>query len=409
MSITGIVCEFNPFHNGHKYLIDGVRRDLNPDAVVCVMSGNFVQRGAPALADKYARARSALVCGADLVLELPVIYAVAPAFEFADGAIKLMGGLGCVTDLAFGCENADYRYFEMAGLLLSKEDDDFRKDLKNRLAEGVSYAAAMSESIFARIPDLPSDFLKGPNNLLGMEYARANIKYGAGLKLHPYLRVRAGHNDMNVEGNVTSATSIRKLIFDNNGNNSYVDYMPKQSFEALLKTKLWNLKAEKRLFDIIRYLLTVKDSEELKDVFEVSEGLENKLKDAVTEAKSTDELILRVKSKRYTYARISRILMHLLMDIKAGNFQEAQASGLYARPLAFNEKGASVLKNIKKIASLPIYTNLSRNVPENAPERKLLKYDIKASDIYSVLIGRNIYENSDLLANPNPLRYNSAL
>lgn len=405
MRITGIICEFNPFHNGHKYLIDSVRRDLNPDAVVCVMSGNFVQRGAPALMDKYARAHSALASGADLVLELPALYAVAPAFEFANGAIRLLAGLGCVSELAFGSENGNSEHFEKTGAFLSREDEKFRKRLKNKLAEGVSYASAMAETISAFIPGLPGNFLEGPNNLLGMEYARANIKYKAGLKLCPYLRAGEG-SSMGTEGSFASATTIRNLILENNDNTNYVDYIPNSSAEALIKTKIWDAEAEKRLFDILRYLLIVKSPKELESLFEVSEGLENRLKKAVLEAQNTDDLILKVKSKRYTYARISRILMHLLMDVKAETFHETKKLGLYARPLAFNEQGAAVLRKIKKSGFVPVYTNLKRNVPENAPERKLLNYDIKASDIYNILMDKRIHENSDFLARPGSVGYN---
>ena len=371
MKTVGIVSEFNPFHNGHKYLIDSVRAQLAPDAVVCIMSGNFVQRGGPALTDKWTRARMAVTCGADLVVELPVVYAVSGAPIFAAGGIAIMKGLG-LDAVAFGSESGDMF------------------SLEAKLHDGVT----------------PVDMKNSPNDILALEYMKQNRAQNAGLEEFTVQRTGAGHDSMKIGGNTASASMIRKMVQDGAKVSETADFVPCEAVKILESGILLGKEGTDRWFDLVRYCLLSKSPEELAALPAAYGGIEYRLKEAVTSCRTLGELILTAKAKRYAYAGLSRLLTQMVLGItsnmvtKAGITADAAELPAYARVLAFNDAGSAFLKELRKTASIPVITNIGKNLADDAPERALIDIDARASDIYSILIGRQIYANSDFVLHP---------
>lgn len=412
MKAAGVIAEFNPFHNGHAHLLAKARADLSPDALIAVMSGNFVQRGKPAIQDKFVRAGVAVRCGADLVVELPTVFAVNGAGDFAKGGIRILKGLGCAVYLVFGSETCDKERLLKAAEIAAFESPEFSDAVSLHMSKGASYPAAYEAALSDICPDLASFFASRPNDTLAREYLKENIRQDAGLIPYPVLRRGAAHDDDKPDKDgFASASHIRLQLFrfdeddslnSNNINiNNVTDYLPPPSYEAVKKQVRLGKKAQDRYFNLLRYAILSASNEDLALLLGVSEGLENSLKKAVVEAGNTDELILAVKSRRFTFTRIARILAQLLLGITKEIYEEADKNNLaYARVLAFNEKGAELLASCRSTASIPIYTNINRQLLNSVPERALIDIDIRASDIYSIISGRTIYEGSDYVQTP---------
>lgn len=367
MKTAGIVSEFNPFHNGHKYLIDSVRAQHSPDAVVCIMSGDFVQRGGPAVLSKWDRAAMAVACGADLVVELPAVYAVSGASHFAKGAVRIMKGLG-LDIIAFGSES---------GSLI---------ELESKLHDGEL---------------TPMDIKNRPNDILALEYIKQNAVQNAGLQEYTVLRVGAGHDSGKIVQNSASASFIRKMLSES-GKSAEIDgFMPSEALDILRSSCLCIKEAEARWFDLIRWALLDKCPEEISALPAAYGGIEYRLKEAVLKASSLDELILSAKAKRYAYAGLSRLVTQLILGISRETVLQADEACLaYARVLAFSRAGSALLKEKRKSASIPVITNIGKNLEAGAPQRLLLDIDTKAADIYSILLNQSIYQNSDYVRHP---------
>ena len=368
MKTAGIICEFNPFHEGHRLLIDSVKR-AGADSIVCVMSGDYVQRGEPAFLDKFERACDAVRGGADLVLELPCVYALNSADYFARGGIRILKGLGVVDTLAFGSESGDVSALLDAAKALSREDSSFSERIKTYLAQGMNYPKAYSLAAEEVLGE-DARLLQEPNNTLALCYLREIIAQDAQIdcftikRSFPY-----------------SASSLRK--------------------ESGTDAEL-----EDRLYSIIKQRLLCIDADELSRIAEVSEGLENRLKAEAVQSSCLDDLIKRVKTSRYTYAKISRILMQILLEIDKdliGLAEDSEAT--YAKVLALNEKGAQLLKAAQEKGNITIYSNINKEIPKDAAEEKIIGLDIKSSDIYSVLCGRAINEFSDRVRIPVIMKF----
>ncbi len=369
MKLVGVVAEFNPFHNGHKYLIDAIRGELNPDGIVCVMSGDFVQRGYPAITDKWSRARAAVAEGADLVIELPTVFSLSSASEFAYGGIKILEGLGCITDLAFGSETADIEELKR----IAEINIDNNDTLKMALDEGFSYPVALT-----RVIGKPLE----PNDILAVEYLRVNSDF----EVHAIKRRGKGH--------LATASYIRDNIAE------IENFVPEDALYELQEFPFWDEYADAKLFDMIRYALLMRTPAELSQTMGISEGLENALKKAAVGAESFEDIIMKAKSKRYTYARISRSLMCVALDINKALLEEAKESPLYARVLAMNENGAKILKLAKKTAKYDIISNLKKAEVLLSKNKNLIETDVQAADLYSILTGRSVYDNSDFVKSP---------
>ena len=404
MRIVGIIAEFNPFHNGHRYLVDQVRRDLKPDAVIAVMSGNFVQRGEPAMWNKWVRAQCAVENGLDLIFELPVCFSANSGEEFSRGAVRVLKGLNIVTDLAFGSETGNKSELENTAACLSSEDALFSKAIKDGLKSGLSYPSAYEAAFHLRFGDCvgSKDILKGSNDILALEYIKQNIRQGANFNIVPIKRKGFGHDRGHSITEFASASIIRKQIKADGGFASSKIAVPKETFEICQNAQYMNRDDEIRYFTLVRNALLCKDENEIASLLSVSEGLEYKLKQALTTAKTRDELILSAKSKRHTYAKISRILLHAVLGIDKNLYHDIKSSRFaYGHVLAFNSTGSNILRQLQDGAShIPIYTNVSKSLVKNAPEESMLSLDCKASDIYSLIRGIPLYDGSDFVNRP---------
>lgn len=343
MEICAIICEFNPFHNGHKYLIDRAKKLTGCDAVVCVMSGSFTQRGEICRTDKFLRAKQAVLCGADIVLELPAPFAVAPAEIFARGALKVIAGVAEIKYLAFGTEsgcegcNPDESDFLIAAEILLNESAEFKSALAEGLERGESYIKSYAAAF--RACGGKAGLLSSPNNILGVEYAKAVKNGGADINLIPVKRVGAGYGDLTLDKNFSSAGGIRA----NAGDPAIKGCMPECSYTDFINSTD-NTGRFKRL--AVDWLFMC-DKQNLKRVYGCTEGLENRLKNLAF-GNGYDEIVELASSKRYSKSRISRILCSNLSGLYADDAEEFLKSDLSANILAVKKDRADGL--------LPLFT-----------------------------------------------------
>ncbi len=404
MRVAGIISEFNPFHKGHRHLVDTVRSRLQPEGIVTVMSGSFVQRGEPAMWDKWTRASCALENGVDLVLELPVCYAVNGAAEFALGGVGILQGIGIVTDIAFGSESGDRAALEGAAEALVDESPLFEKRIRESLREGIPYPAAYERAALgedaARAPILEG-ILAGSNDILALEYIKQMKRFKAGFDILPVKRLGAVHDQADPVQGHASAGSIRRMIEEGASAEKWGPFLPEETLGILASGAPFGPREQDRYFALLRHVLITRDAAELASLVSVGEGLENRLKQAVIRAGSTDEMIRSVKSKRYTYARISRILVQALLSMDRSGYERIRKEkAFYARVLGFSPAGAKLLRVMGRESNIPVFTNIRQ--ADGAGEEILdsLAWDCLASDTYSILSGTDIYQGSDRVRKP---------
>ena len=335
MKICAIICEYNPFHNGHAHHIAQAKRLSGADAVVCIMSGNFVQRGEAAILGKYTRAKHAVLSGADAVIELPCVFATSPAEIFAKGGVKIATALNA-SSLAFGVENGTEADFIRAAKLLSVEPESVSKEIKRLLGEGYSYAKARSLAWKDRFPD---GFLSSPNNILAIEYAKAVLQSGANIKLIPGPRIGGAYLDETLSENFSSATAIRKAL-EKGEKEKLSSQVPPFAFVDLPKKHYDTLESAEKI------ALISTPTNEIKQTLDCTEGLENALKKAVTAGVSN--IAEHLTSKRYTTSRIRRIMLQNLLKISASFVEECLNDPLYGNLLAIKKENTSLLSAFSK-------------------------------------------------------------
>lgn len=402
MKIAAIVCEYNPLHKGHVYHINHTREYTKCDGIVCLMSGNFMQRGIPSLIDKWKRAEIAIKGGADLVIELPAIYSVASAEFFAKGSIDILNSLGLVDYLSFGSESGDIEIIKALAVILSEEPEAYRVSLKNYLSKGLPFAKARSESLkdYISLNNTPLDsygdltlLLESPNNILAIEYCKALYKNRSKIKPITLTRFGDSYNETSLTSNFASATAIRKALKTKEVY-SIEDYVPESTFEALNKLKDDNYRFvfEEAMYPYLKYKLMV--SSDLNKLPDVSEGLDSRIYNAVNESCNLEELILKAKTKRYTYTRINRILCQYFLGFEDYDiFNLRKTAPSYARILAFNNRGREIIKQIKNTSNI----ELTNKVPKKL--NPMLELDIKSTKAYSIL-NPHISPNEDYLKSP---------
>ena len=365
LSVFGVICEYNPFHNGHKYSLEQIKSDNN--SVIAVMSGSFTQRGDVAIADKFSRAETAVKYGADLVLELPTVYACAPAETFARGAVQVLRGTGVLDSLCFGSETDDTELLKAAADIF--EDERFKTELKANMESGDYYPKAVEKAAETIHSQKLAKLLSTPNNILAVEYLRALRGTDIGFKA--VKRVGTNHDSNEVSGEYTSASNIRSIIKQGGSFSSFTpDY------------EITNPADFKNLERTVLYRMRTMNKDEIAALPDVKEGLENRIYDAVQTSGSLDELLDSVKTKRYTMSRLRRILVYALLGITA---DLPQTDAPYIRVLAFNKKGAELMSHIKKRSSLPLITNVSdgyNSLDDNA--KRIFDIDIRATDIFNL-------------------------
>lgn len=376
MKVAGIIAEYNPFHNGHAALIEKARA-AGATHIVAVMSGNFVQRGECAVFSYRPRVAAALSCGADLVIQLPAVYALSGAQSFARAGVEILDSLGFVDEIVFGSECGDIKKITDAATAVYSEEIDFI--IKKELAEGITYAAAR-ENALRKINPESADLIREPNNILGVEYVSAIRKINSKMCPVTFGRVGAGHGERGVFGEVASASYIRELI--SNGE-KWQNLVPEKAlgyFEKAISDGDYmpdNGKFETALL----YKMRTVSAQELAAAPDVSEGIENRIFAAAKQASTTQELFSAAKTKRYTLARIRRIVMNTVIGITSEDLRKQVP---YIRVLGFNTAGAQLLKTAKETACLPVMTKTADILKMDNNAARVFEIECRAGDIYSL-------------------------
>lgn len=386
--ISSVICEYNPFHNGHEYMLRKMREGGATHIIAC-MSGNFTQRGEAAVFDKYTRAKAALSCGADLVIELPVSFACSWAERFALGGVSLIDSFGCVDEIAFGSECGDIKLLKTAACAIS--DDRMKTVLKKYLDTGMTFAAARQKSVEEIYGKELSVVLSSPNDILGIEYIKALQQIGSTIKPYTIMRTGTAHDSIETNGTITSAMHIREM---NTAGENYTDYIPEKAARIYSQAK--NLPPKQgrmaKLEAAILYKLRMMSKNELADVPEVGEGLENRIYEAVRKSTSLHELIFNIKSKRYTHARIRRIIMYAFLGIGKTNMQTLPQ---YIKILGFNDKGREILKFAGNTVKLPLVVRYADSYHLSDSAKAMYEIECRCDDIYALsgetadICGRN--------------------
>ena len=395
MKILGIIAEYNPFHNGHSYQIQKAKQITNADAVVVIMSGNFVQRGEPAILDKWTRTHMTLCSGADIVIELPVIYATASAEYFAYAAVKLFHDMGIITDICFGSELGEIAPLQQIAELLLQEPEQFRKNLKQQLQKGISYASARCIALSQYYPN-SEKILFQPNNILAVEYLKALLKLNSNICPHTIARKNSDYNSIALHHkNMASASALRNAIAQNNIN-QINQYIPSECYTILCES-ISQGKAPiflEQFTSALHYCIRNKTPEEIKNIFEVTEGLENRIYKAFDTQYELKDIISFIKTKRYTQTHIQRILLHILLQIQKEDILYFNDTIYcpYIRVLGFRREKQHILSLLKKQSALPLLTNLKQY--QTILDKKgqyLLSLETKSTDIYFMASPNKIY------------------
>ncbi len=396
VDVVGVVVEYNPFHNGHLYHLEKIREKVPGARLLAVMSGNWTQRGEPALLNKWARARAALQVGADLILELPVVFAVQSAEGFARGAIKTLEATGIVNYLCFGSEAGELEPLEQLARYMEMEPAPFKKELHLALKTGLSYPAALQHSLRAVARSEQSipfssqslESLFTPNNILGMEYLKALQKISSEIIPFTIKRRGVGFHDLHAAGSIASATGIRRA-FQNKELELVKKTVPGPAQE-LLFAEIASGRGpvfEENFAEMILSLLRRSNKESLASLPEVVEGMESRLLKAAS-APDLSSLVARLKTRRYTRTRLQRILIYLLLSLSRQTLNYFNDTGPhYLRVLGFTSRGKDLLYSLKSNGVLPIVTRPAPFLkdPLTPPgAKKMMHYDIMAADLYAL-------------------------
>lgn len=381
MRATGVVVEHNPFHNGHLYHIKESRKNTGADVVIAVMSGNFLQRGEPALVDKWSRTKMALQGGVDIVIELPYVFATAQASDFAKGSIALLEAAGC-TDFCFGSEQGSIEPFINTYDLITAQQESYQHSINQFMKTGMSYPKALNEAYADLIKGYNQPFvdLSQPNNILGYHYIEAAYHLQASIKPVTIQRIVSGYHDDVLPGqSIASATGIRKVIFNDQGISDLTPLLPKASLQNIVEwqSNIGSFGSWQHFYPYLRFQIIRSSIEQLASYAEVTEGIEYLLKEAAQKSNTFENFMEVVKSKRYTWTRIQRMLTHIYTGFTWDDLKQA-SSPTYLRLLGMTEMGQRYLNEHKKNLSLPLVSRVG------AVKDSMLSHDIKATDLYTL-------------------------
>lgn len=392
MKVAGIIAEYNPFHNGHAYHIQKVKELTGADFIVVVMSGDFTQRGIPALMNKYSRTKMALKAGADLVLELPCYYATGSAEYFASGAIALLDKIGIVDTICFGSECGDIKILSDIADLLINEDTNLSNTIQIKLREGYSYPLARAEAIGELIPDSYEhvEAMSSPNNILGFEYIKALKLRQSHIIPYTNLRIGAGYHDRMLSENTSSALSIRQSMLENNSLEMIESSVPVYVFESMKKNFLRTFPVyNEDISSLLKYKLLLDEPFGYTDYVDISEDFSSKIKKNLKKYRSYSQFCDLLKSKDITYVRVSRCLLHILLNHKKDALLDYVNMDyiLYARILGLKKDSKELLSGLKDKTTIPIISKLADTKKQlSAPALKMLNEDIQASHIYDAIV-----------------------
>ena len=411
MKILGLIVEYNPFHNGHLYHLKKSIEETNATHTVAIMSGNFLQRGEPALFDKYTRAYAAVKNGVDLVIELPTLFACQSAEIFSHGAVATLNSLNCIDSICFGSEEGDVNILKTISEILVDEPTEFKVYLKKYLDDGMLFPTARSLALFDYInkfnllnisKEKLLEILNSSNNILGLEYIKSILKLKSSIKPHTITRVQSEYNSEDIKSDICSATAIRKQLRDFNNIESISSVVPYNTFEILKDTinNNFNPMFDDNYFEILSSMI-LRDVNILNTYFEVNEGIENKIYQNIFTSSSLNDLKDSIKSKRYTMTKVKRTLNNILLGITKDNINSIKNIDKvpYIRILAFNDKGREIIKTIKNNSDINIINKFSNITfsKDDSIFNTLINYDIKASNLYNLIYYKN---NRNLLKGP---------
>lgn len=394
MKTVGLITEYNPFHNGHAYHIEKAKMLTGADRVIVVMSGDFVQRGAPAVMPKHLRAESALLSGASLIIELPVCFATGSAEYFAQGSISLLNQLGCIDSICFGSECGDLHLLKEIAQILADEPIEYQTALKQALKEGASFPAARQEALNI-YSDKYSEILASPNNILGIEYLKALAKIHSKMEPFTIKRIGAGYHDMDIDGQFSSATAIRSDIYQLADVNSSSESLPlthiqtqvPSSCHELMKKNYqtrYPVKADDFSL-LLKAKLLSETAGSLSHYLDMSPELANRILRLRNDYLSFEQFCNLLKTKELTRSRISRSFIHVLLGITNDWLTAMKAPAPYARILGFRRDHADLLGILKRTSDIPLITSPARAVLADTAYQ-MLKLDIYASNLYESVI-----------------------
>lgn len=408
MNITGIIAEYNPFHNGHAYQLTRAREETDADYIIIVMSGNFVQRGAPALLDKYTRAKMALLEGADLVIELPALWSTASAEYFAGAGVSLLDRLGCVGTLCYGCETlaektAFKKVYEKILLLFENETPLYKKHLQDSLKSGASYALARQNALLSLLPDSDKaaamEVLKNPNNILALEYQKALARASSPMQAHPVLRQGHGYHSAHLSGRFASATAIRKALASRPAHRNvllgppapFQHAMPASALELLLAYEhSYPFLYENDCSHLLHYCLLSHAADGFAGYADCTPDISNRIVKHLNSYTGFSSFCSLLKSKNLTYTRISRILTHILLDIRQSDYAHWRSRSYvpYARILGFRKDARGLLAHLKKQARIPLLARAAdaKSKLACADVQALFQKSLFADAVYQALV-----------------------
>lgn len=413
MRTVGIIAEYNPFHTGHAYHIQKAKEASGADYAVVVMSPDFVQRGEPAVFDKYTRAHMALLNGADLVVELPVCYATGSAEYFAEGGVALLDRLGVVDTLCFGAEHADPALFDIVAVILCEEPPSYKENLRRLLRQGKNFPQARSEALVRCLcaddnsegtldfrkgnghrswdPQELSAFLNAPNNILGIEYHKALCTQKSRIQPLPVPRNGSDFNSVSLSGDYCSASAIRSGLSDENKSEILMRYIP-ENCRALFTNACQNTITTKELLPfLVQKLLSMDSFDSISDISSDLSGRISSLRYACI-GKPYEQIVALLKTRQLTDTRIRRALLHLILDIRTEDVQDFRSHGtvFYAKVLGLRREASPLLRAVKELCPLPFLTKPAHAAEFTDPlAQRMWSQDLFASHLYrSIQAGR---------------------
>lgn len=399
--VLGIIAEYNPFHNGHLYHLEESKKITGSKYVVAVISGNFTQRGDTSIVDKWTKTKMALDNGCDLVIELPLIYSISSAENFAAGGVKILNSLKVVDYISFGAETSDVNILDKIANILYEEPKEYKSLLASQLNKGMSFPKARQNALMMYLNDIRdyAETLSAPNNILGIEYIKSLKKLKSKIVPVPIERYETGYNDLSYTSDIASASAIRNIV-KNGGFQPLKSLIPKTSFQLLTnQIKLGQNINDLSVFEKqIIYNLRVMSINEIANLPDVSEGLEYALKKAASVSNTLDDLIENIKSKRYTLTRIRRILLYSLLKLTKKDMEISKKVNPYIRVLGFNSKGKYLLSEaIKQNPRLEVITSVKKFLDSSFNKNliNMLEKDILATNIYTIGYKNNSISNLD--------------
>ena len=379
MQSVGIIAEYNPFHNGHLYQINKSKELTEAEIVVVVMSGNFLQRGEPAFIDKWSRAQMALFNGADVIIELPVAFSTQPADYFAYGAVQILNDLQ-VDSISFGAENNSSDDFKKAGRIAVNYEKEINEKF-SKYEKKETYATKMQNAILSLNKPFPIN-LSEPNNQLGFAYSKEIYRQNPNISIQKINRIESGYHQMelNYEGSISSATSIRSALLNDEIVSQYIPYNSKE----ILSDSTYITWED--YWPLLQYKILTSSILELNQIYQMEEGIEDRIKRMAKKSNSFLEFITQLKPKHFTQTRLKRLCTYILLNISNTKMKEEMESIHSLHLLGFTQKGRQYLNQIKKDLQIPLLTKVDQNT------KHAWKLDIRAGEVYRLAKDKKIKE-----------------